>query len=98
MATDPVPPLTADEWAALLQTRVLFANEFAGIAVSIGTPGWDFLDIAPIKKMNVDGLRRRVRKRGQEIVGILPEGSDHPMRVILKDVSRSRNLTQLGQA
>ena len=70
----------------LLQTRVLFANEFAGIAVSMGTPGWGYLDISPIKKMSVDGLRRQVRKRGQEIVGILPEGHDHPMRVILKDV------------
>jgi hypothetical protein len=82
MATD----MSVDEWAKLLETRVLRPDEFDGICVSSTTHGWGYLDTATIDPTKLTSLLQRTRARGQVVIGILPASSDYPIRVILKGV------------
>jgi hypothetical protein len=85
--------LSADDWAKLLKTRVLFPDEFAAIAVGPKTPGWGYLDVPTLKHASVELLLKRLKRRDQVVVGILDQSHDHPLRIILRD---SPTPSQLG--
>ena len=77
--------MSADDWAELLKTRVLFPDEFVAIAVGPRTPGWGYLDVPTLKNVSVELLLKRLKRRNQVVVGILAESHDHPLRIIVRD-------------
>jgi hypothetical protein len=87
--------LTAEEWAELLETRVLRPNEFDGIAVSRDTPGWSSIEAAQFSVMDrsqLDALFSELAAKRQVIAGVLPADESHPVRIV------TRHLLQASQA
>jgi hypothetical protein len=84
--------LSAEEWAELLETRVLRPNEFDGIAVSRDTLGWSSMEAAQFSVMDraqLDALFTELAAKRQVIAGVLPADERHPIRIVTQEVNPS---------
>lgn len=92
--------LSAEEWAELLETRVLSPVEFDGIAVSRDTLGWSSIEPAQFSVMDraqLDELFTELAAKRQVIAGVLPADEQHPVRIVTRQLLQAPQRKQRRQ-